>query len=88
MQMPTFFFLSNLNWVQSPWRSLILCHHNEAAAISVPVMPVYTHILMHIHSQMHTGSLHTQRAALSQIISHLFDHFESLSQPQTVNVGS
>lgn len=86
MQMPKFF---NLIWTEFS--------HPGEASFSVIIMrrqlslfqsSLYMHKLMHIRSQMHTSSLHTQRAALSQVIFHLFDHFESLSQPKSVNLAS
>lgn len=90
MQMPTFLgFFLNLIWIEFS--------HPGEASFSVIIMKrqlslcqssLYMHTLMHIRSQMHTSSLHTQRAALSRIIFHLLDHFESLSQPKSVSVGS
>ncbi len=91
MQIPMFlvFFFLNLIWTE-------FSHPGEASfsviimrrQLSLCQLSLYMHTLMHIRSQMHTSSLHTQRAALSQIIFHLFDHFESVSLPKSVNVVS
>lgn len=96
MQMATFFpFFLNLIWIEfsHPGEasfSVIIMRQQLSLCKSGLYVHTHTHTerLMHIHSEMHTSSLHTQRAALSQIIFHLFDRFESLSQPKSVNVDS
>lgn len=85
-----YLFLSYLNWASSVTLeevsfSVIIMKQPLSLCQSGPC--VHTHTPMLIHSQMHMGSLHTQRASLSQIISHLFDHFESLSQPRECERG-
>ncbi len=82
-----FFFKSNLNWVQSPWRSLILCHHNETAAISVPVESVYAHTHAHSLTNAHKLTAHTKSSTLPNHLSSLWSLW-SVSLPKSVNVVS
>lgn len=50
-----------IEWVHSPWRSLILCHHNEAVAISVQVRPVYTPPCTSAHKCIHVHYTHNEQ---------------------------